>query len=156
MPNIKKPSFGALKLSGRKVLIFGVIILLIIIGFLFFHNHNKQQITKDSGEALNSPGLQRILNGQDYTQYQTLQDSFASYYIMDKQYSNAETVLNMVLANVPKDKIISKTYRTYWYLYQQNGDAQNRKKYALLTAEKLRQEGDPTTAAIFEKDANGK
>ena len=155
MPNIKNARFGALRLTGRKLIIYGALILLIIIGVLLYHNHNKQHIASGSPEAINSRGLQQLLNGKDFTSYQEEQDSFANNYIAAKQYSNAETILNMIVSNVPKDKIISKTYRTFWYLYQQNGDTKNRKKYALLTAEKLRQEGDPTTAALFEKDANG-
>jgi hypothetical protein len=75
---------------------------------------------------------------------------------MRQNYKGAKSILDEIVSKVPSNQIASETYRSYWYMYQQNGDSANRKKYALLTAEKLKKEGQPQAAAVFEQDANGK
>ncbi|HET6864137.1 MAG TPA: hypothetical protein VFH37_02995 [Candidatus Saccharimonadales bacterium] len=154
MPNINNPSGGALRLTRRKLLVSGALIVLIVIGVVLYQQHHKTSNRETPLEQRTSQTAQNFLNTKDYESYQTTQTTVANEYIVVKEYANAERVLNEIVAKVPSDKITSATYQSYWYLYKQKGDTQNRKKYALLAAKKFQQEGDAKTAALFEKDAN--
>ena len=155
MPNIKNLRFGPLRLTISRSLIYGLIVLLIIFGFLLFHHANKTKEIRSKVESSFKQYTEQYLNSHDYKSYQLQLTEYADSYTTQKEYGAAESALNEIIANVPSDKTISDTYRSFWFLYQQKGDTKNRKKYALLTAEKLKQEGQPQAAAGFEKDANG-
>jgi fatty-acid desaturase len=157
MPNIKNLRLGAKGLSKRQIInffIYIVVFLLIIGGFLFYQrSHKKHHI---AAETRTAPLTKQYLSTKDYNSYQLQLSSAADDYTSMKRYNDAQRVLNEIIANVPSDKIMSDSYRSFWYLYQQNGDTVNRKKYAKLTADKLKQEGQIKAAAAFEADANGK
>ncbi len=148
-------SLGAPRLIRSKVVVYGLVVLLIIAGFLLFHHINKTKDIRATVEGRGKPYTQQYLISHDYASYQLQLSEYADSYTDQKEYSAAESALKEIIANVPSDKITSVTYRSYWYLYQQKGDTNNRKKYARLAAEKLKQEGQPQAAAGFEKDAKG-
>lgn len=146
-------------LHGRKnisLTAMAVVIVLAVGGFLLYQKfHNNLPTDKTpykSIEVRSAPYTQKDLDKKDYVSYQTRLSTSANDYIASGHFSDAERVLSEIVNNVPTDKINSQTYRAYWYFYQQKGDVQNRKKYALLTAEKLKAEGQYAAAADFEKD----
>ena len=98
----------------------------------------------------------QLLKDRKYKEYQLQQTFYANAYIDKKQYSQAERLLNKIVAEVPQPDIISETYRSFWYLYLKTKDSANRQKYALLTAQQLKEEGKAKEAVLFEKDANKK
>jgi len=156
MVNIKTLRLGTLN-NKRKLLNLIAAAILVLAVFLVVYNkvNHKSDPMKAAGENRSAAADNNLLQNHDYTGYQSELTLYADVYTGDHRYSDAERVLNTIVQNVPKDQINSSTYRSFWYLYQQKGDAQNRKKYALLTAEKLKQEGQPQAAAAFEKDAAG-
>jgi hypothetical protein len=156
MANIKNIRFVSLGPNRRRFLISAAIILIIVIvaGILLYQkNHKHPRLAAETRTASLS---QQYLFAKNYNSYQLQLSSSADDYTSLKRYSDAERVLNEIIANVPSDKVTADTYRSFWYLYQQNGDAANRKKYAKLAADKLKAEGQTQAAAAFEADANGK
>lgn len=155
MANINTHHRGLQLFNRRNFLILGIIILVLLAGFVF---HDKQ--THHSGLRGEEERAQQFSNQSlkqhDYTEYQLQRTIYANSYIDKQQYDEAERVLNEIIKDVPSDKISSATYNSYWSLYRHKGDVQNRKKYAVLTAQKLKAEGQPEAAAGFEKDAEGK
>jgi len=143
-------------IAGKRVLIFLLIIILIAVGAFVFHRKQQQKNSYKVPEQNTTQFADKDLAAHDYQSYQVRLTGYSNDYIAMSKYGDAERVLNEIMTNVPKDKIISQTYRSYWYLYQKTGDVQNRKKYAQLTADKLKQEGQSKAAEAFEADAQGK
>jgi hypothetical protein len=142
-------------ITGKRVLIFLLIVILVVAGASFFNRKLQQKNSYKVPEQNTQQFADHDLANHDYQSYQIRLTGYANDYIAMGKYGDAERVLNEIMTNVPKDKIISQTYRSYWYLYQKTGDTQNRKKYALLTAQKLRAEGQDKAAEQFEADAKG-
>lgn len=142
--------------AGRQVLIFLLAVLVTAGIYFWYHHHQQQTHLYRAPENNTAKFADQDLQDHNYKAYQLRLTGFAYDYIGTKKYDDARRVLSEIQTNVPSDKITSQTYRAYWYLYQQTGDTQNRKKYAELTAKKLIQEGQTKAAAAFEADANGK
>jgi len=156
MANIKNIFPGGFNFKKHKLYwIIGVLIVAAIAAIFIHKNNQNNQTIFTEGDRKSAQIDQQTLANHDYKQYQLQLTSKADGFTGVGKFNQAEIELNEIMANVPKDQIISDTYRSFWYLYQQKGDTQNRKKYALLTAEKLNQEGNTKEAAAFEKDANG-
>lgn len=154
MANIKNFSPGTLnRRRALKLLLYLAITVLIVGGFWIWRNHKKPGQFEMERAA---PLTQQFLFNHDYKSYQLQLSTYANDNISNKDYKGAKNILDEIIANVPSNQVTSDTYRTFWYLYQQTGDTANRKKYALLTAQKLKEEGQTQAAAAFEADANGK
>lgn len=160
---IKKDSLSTTRTMVRRNLIYFTFIFAILAClFIYQHYHNKaRQLLPKHGQVLpveqsDVSETRQLLASHDYYNYQVSVTGYVDDYIMLKEYPQAEDDLNQIISNVPPDKITSDTYHSYWYLYLQKGDVANRKKYALLTAQKLKQEGNAKAAAEYEQDANSK
>jgi hypothetical protein len=153
MLNIKNFGNGLNRRRVLNSLVYTLVFLLIVGGFWFWKNHHKSSQFEVERAA---PLTSQFLKDHDYKSYQLQLATYANDDIMRQNYKGAKSILDEIVSKVPSNQIASETYRSYWYMYQQNGDSANRKKYALLTAEKLKKEGQPQAAAVFEQDANGK
>jgi hypothetical protein len=141
---------------GKQIGLIALALLITFGVYFFYHRHQQQTHLYRAPEQNTSKFADQDLKNHDYQSYQMRLTSYANDYIQLQKYDDAKRVLNEIVANVPQDKIISQTYRAYWSLYEHTGDTQNRKKYAKLTADKLRLEGQDKAAAAFDVDAGGK
>jgi cell division protein FtsB len=153
MANINIQS-NAISLMRRKRAIITIVLVVAASIFLYLaiHHWHGRQISQETRSASFDNQMLAEHNYKDYQQQLTF---YANGYIGLQQYDKAKEVLEQITTNVPADKITSMTYRSYWSLYKHTGDVQNRKKYALLTAQKLKAEGQDAAAAQFESDAKG-
>jgi hypothetical protein len=113
----------------------------------------KPEPFKSIAEA-NAALAQQELGSKNYKDYQLRLTADAEDAMNRGDLHEGKTILDGIRDTVPTEKITSDTYRDFWDYYQRKGNAGNRKKYALLTAKKLRAEGQPAAAAAFEQDAS--
>jgi hypothetical protein len=139
----------------KKILILALVFIavLTVIGSLVHTKHQHLEQQKNVSERLSKNANSELLRSQNYAQYQIELTDYANSYTDKGKYDQTERVLKQIINDVPQKDISSDTYRSYWYLYSVKKDNSNRKHYAQLTAEKLKQEGKPQQAAQFEKDA---
>src|SRR5689334_2236041 len=94
-----------------------------VLGLVKIHNqqHDKKKLVS---EARTQKSNDSLLREHNYTQYQIELTDYANSYTDKGEYAETERVLKQIINNVPRNKITSNTYRSYWYLsYTKKDDA---------------------------------
>jgi len=162
---VRLPRVTAGRLGNQTKGLIGNLIIAILAAcitagaYIYFHNRKPynapnavyqansiQQQVKDMNRS-----AQDNLANKDYAAYQQFESNSAQQLIMSKDYDGAENLLNEVVSNVPKDKIISATYRAYIALAVAKNDKQQIAHYDELIIPLLQKEGDTKSAQAFQQ-----
>jgi hypothetical protein len=128
--------------------------------FIWNHFHSNSSNISTVNGVVSIPQLDKLsekqaagyLDAQDYASYQFDRQTLATNYLENKDYANAERIMNGVLKNVPSDKITERSYSVLAQIEKAKGNTSLEKKYLSLMITGLKQEGKTDAAAAAQQE----